>query len=84
MLRYGEHALWPSHDQRPTLPLPACPHCHAERIFELQLLPTLIHFLKPVEHRMTDFASIYVYTCANNCILSGASEELYYFHKEVE
>ena len=54
------------------LRVPKCPSCGAERVFEVELLPTVIYQLAP-ESEM-DFGPILVFTCGNDCG-QGSCEE---------
>jgi pre-rRNA-processing protein TSR4 len=49
-----------------------CPLCGAKRVFELELLPTIIFMLDP--DSPMDFGPILVYTCENDCG-DGSCEE---------
>lgn len=48
---------------------PSCQFCGAARVFELQLMPSLITFLHPPGGKdvTLDFGTILVYTCSRNC-----------------
>ncbi|KAL6647660.1 hypothetical protein ACP70R_015097 [Stipagrostis hirtigluma subsp. patula] len=55
---------------------PPCAHCGAPRLYELQLMPQLLHFLR-VEARdpdPLDWATVVVYTCARSCDGGGGGE----------
>jgi pre-rRNA-processing protein TSR4 len=52
--------------------VPDCPLCGAKRVFELELMPTVIYLLEPDSGM--DFGPILVYTCANDCG-EGSCEE---------
>lgn len=65
LCRYGGKPVWPT-NERPAA-VPVCEACGAARVFELQLLPTLISFLAPAARRMPDFGSVFVYSCAAQC-----------------
>lgn len=41
----NEQPLWIRHDHRPPFPIPSCPYCGGERVFEFQLMPQLLHHL---------------------------------------
>ncbi|KAJ3292757.1 programmed cell death protein [Rhizoclosmatium sp. JEL0117] len=47
-IRYGFKAEPLVYNDRPYAPPSPCPHCHAPRVFEMQLMPALLSFL-PVE-----------------------------------
>lgn len=58
-----------------TASLPAIPRCKcgAARVFEMQILPTILSFL-PVDEPVSleslkneEWSSVLVYTCANHC-----------------
>jgi pre-rRNA-processing protein TSR4 len=75
VLRYGRHSdqceiLWLSaHDQLRGTP-PVCEHCGAERVFEFQVLPQLLYFLKvdtAADDNAMDWNTLVVYTCKNSC-----------------
>jgi hypothetical protein len=74
---FGGSPLWMSSSQIPKS-IPNCEECGAFRVFELQLLPTLISFLKTPhnEIRAIDFGVLAIYTCSKSC----QSSQLY--HKE--
>lgn len=63
--------LWMSSSQIPKT-IPNCEECGAFRVFELQLMPTLIYFLKTPhnEPKALDFGVLAVYTCSKSCQLS--------------
>ncbi|CAG5125104.1 unnamed protein product [Candidula unifasciata] len=50
-------------------PVSPCPHCGQRRIFEFQLLPPLIPFLRTVDGTPceVEFGTVLVYTCEQNC-----------------
>jgi pre-rRNA-processing protein TSR4 len=45
--------------------VPNCPACGAPRVFELELVPTVIYLLDPASEM--DFGPILVYTCSEDC-----------------
>jgi pre-rRNA-processing protein TSR4 len=45
--------------------VPPCPACGAQRVFELELMPTIIVFVDPDSEM--DFGPILVYTCSDDC-----------------
>jgi pre-rRNA-processing protein TSR4 len=53
--------------------VPKCPKCGGERIFELEVIPTIISKLDP-ENFDIDFGPILIYTCSKDCG-EGSSEE---------
>jgi pre-rRNA-processing protein TSR4 len=55
--------------------VPKCERCGKERVFEVELIPTVIYILDP-ESSM-DFGPILVYTCADDCG-DGCCEEFCY------
>ena len=68
MLRYslGGSPIWPipSFD----IPVPLCQYCHGPKVFELQILPQILYFLKvDTETDPIDFGSLFIYTCKNSC-----------------
>ncbi|KAJ1457500.1 programmed cell death protein 2 [Pelagophyceae sp. CCMP2097] len=75
VLRYdrGGQPLWHGLQRRPPPgTVPNCEHCGAEREFEFQLMPQLLHYLKvdgaATNHaRPVDFAALAVYSCKASC-----------------
>ncbi|VDM17948.1 unnamed protein product [Hydatigera taeniaeformis] len=61
----------------PIIP-PPCVRCGGKRIFEFQITPQLLTYLKldKVNEASPDFASVYIFTCENSCSLafSGARD----------
>jgi hypothetical protein len=56
-------------EQQPPKEIPRCPNCQGARIFEMQLMPALVHILNsssPIAEHL-DFGTVLVYTCSNNC-----------------
>ena len=49
--------------------IPDCSRCGSKRVFEFQLLPTLIYKLKEFNSSsiIPEFGTVMVYTCNNNC-----------------
>jgi len=44
-----------------------CRHCQAPCVFEFQLMPALVNFLK-IDNRIgLEFGTVFVYTCSANC-----------------
>jgi pre-rRNA-processing protein TSR4 len=74
---FGGTPLWMSSSQLPKS-IPNCEECGASRVFELQLLSTLVYFLKVSHHesRTIDFGVLAIYTCSKSC----QSAQIY--HKE--
>jgi len=53
--------------------IPRCKHCGSKRVFELQLMPTLINFLRfgnRKDEEILDFGCVAVYSCSNSCSLN--------------
>ena len=73
LCRYGGKPLWPTRERPRNVP--ACGACGAARVFELQLLPTLLSFLEPSAARMVDFGSVFVYTCSAQCRARACTDE---------
>lgn len=64
--RSGE-PLWISAKHRLEKP-PPCPRCHAERHFELQILPSLLNHLDlNLQGVSPDWGSLFVFTCSKSC-----------------
>lgn len=64
------HPLWYSRVNRlRQADIPACPHCQGPRVFEFQVLPQLLYYLKidPVSDDALDWGTICVYTCKASC-----------------
>jgi hypothetical protein len=59
--------------------IPKCEHCGSARVFELELLPTMIYQLSVSQYTVDDanegmdFGCVTIYTCLNQC--SGLSDE---------
>jgi pre-rRNA-processing protein TSR4 len=64
--------------------IPKCEQCGSRRIFEFQVNPQLLNYLKLDETKQisnsVDWAGIYVYTCAKSCQAANGSyvEEFIY------
>jgi pre-rRNA-processing protein TSR4 len=59
--------------------VPPCEACGAPRMFEMQLLPQLVHFLPSAP----DFATLVVYTCTKSCSRTfPLAKEFAYHQKE--
>lgn len=52
--------------------VPPCPRCGEKRVFEVELMPTIIYTLEP--DSSMDFGPILVYTCSKDCN-EGSCEE---------
>ncbi|CAN8062682.1 unnamed protein product [Agarophyton chilense] len=74
ILRYdfGGKPLWPRYPQ-PQIKMKTC-QCGTLMIFELQLLASSLHYLRPEDavqpeqkEAAMNFASVAIYTCANDC-----------------
>ena len=65
---------------------PACQHCGAARVFELQLMPPLVYLLKTSSDVAIEFGTVIVYTCSKSCwhVGSLAREEYLYIQSEPE
>ncbi|PXF49436.1 Programmed cell death protein 2 [Gracilariopsis chorda] len=93
ILRYsfGGEPIWPSHPP-PPINTKICA-CGSPMIFELQLLASCLHYLKPDECLPADqkdagmnFASVATYTCAGDCTLAKVVAEtamLQVFEQEI-
>lgn len=56
-------------EQQPPEEIPLCPFCKGARVFEMQLMPALVHVLhrsSPVAEHL-DFGTVLVYTCSGSC-----------------
>jgi pre-rRNA-processing protein TSR4 len=85
---YGGEPLWPTNVPR-NLKIPKC-KCGQDRVFEIQLIPTINYFLKvddyvtgtiqingtSVKKTGMDWASILVYSCPSSC--ERSNEEFIY------
>ena len=47
--------------------VPNCESCSSKRIFEFQLLPTLVDYLKIKGKTAVEFGNVLVFTCTGNC-----------------
>ena len=80
ILRYsfGGNPLWISQFLPKPEDIPSCPHCHSPRIFEMQLLPTIVtlglKFNKKTSESI-EFGVVSVYSCSNSCPFSEYSTE---------
>uniref|UniRef100_A0A1A8KAA4 Programmed cell death 2-like n=1 Tax=Nothobranchius kuhntae TaxID=321403 RepID=A0A1A8KAA4_NOTKU len=55
--------------------LSACSSCGGSRIFELQLMPALVHYLQRKDRSSEaelEFGTVLVYTCSTSCWTSGS------------
>jgi len=77
-LRYGGTPLWL---EKPNLvTIPNCPGCGGGRVFEFQLMPSLIYLLtqsQPNTEIGLNFGVVAFFTCLANC----RSEEQLYFEE---
>lgn len=53
-----------------------CRYCQSPLIFEFQLMPALVNFLKIDNQTALEFGTVIVYTCSKNC-WQDSSDELY-------
>jgi len=80
ILRYNFNGepLFPTNDEKEQNKIiPACTKCGTKRVFELQLLPTLLYFLKVDDYALEmdshgipngmDWSSALVYVCPQSC-----------------
>jgi len=44
-----------------------CRHCQSPSIFEFQLMPALVNFLKINNQIGLEFGTVFIYTCSANC-----------------
>ncbi|KAK6173738.1 hypothetical protein SNE40_017142 [Patella caerulea] len=44
-----------------------CTNCQAKCVFELQLMPPLVNYLKNIHGESVEFGTVIVYTCMNTC-----------------
>ncbi|XP_065201669.1 programmed cell death protein 2-like [Planococcus citri] len=57
----------------PELDIPAkCKHCNGEMVFEMQILPTIINYLRlngagRAEKDILEFGSVFIYSCQESC-----------------
>eukprot|EP00397_Hematodinium_sp_SG-2012_P045451 GEMP01051055.1.p1 GENE.GEMP01051055.1~~GEMP01051055.1.p1 ORF type:complete len:104 (+),score=20.82 GEMP01051055.1:871-1182(+) len=91
--RRGTQAATPLWIASPPLPLgkngaisPPCSHCGGPRVFEMQLLPTLIYEMKERAtaklsvysdeelNRTMDFGNVLIFSCAQNCMAAHTEE----------
>jgi pre-rRNA-processing protein TSR4 len=74
--------------------VPACEHCGAKRVFEFQVTPQLLNYLRLDDivcqsgadqltaNSCVDWASLYVYTCERNCAAATSSYVNEFIHKQ--
>jgi pre-rRNA-processing protein TSR4 len=74
VVRYerGGEPLWcTKYNKLREAQVPGCAHCGAKRIFEFQVTPQLLNYLKLDESKQSsgsiDWAGLYVYTCVRSC-----------------
>jgi pre-rRNA-processing protein TSR4 len=59
--------LWATKQVPEPYDITPCEHCGSDRVFEMQILPTIITPLGcDIEHGM-DFATVAIYTCSESC-----------------
>jgi pre-rRNA-processing protein TSR4 len=85
VLRYsfGSKPLWVNSDGQMIGPPPNCPLCGGKRVFEFQLMPQLLYFLKVDmrEETAMDWSSLVVYSCENSCEpIDGYALEYVFVH----
>mmetsp|Transcript_34295 Transcript_34295/g.60030 ORF Transcript_34295/g.60030 Transcript_34295/m.60030 type:complete len:291 (+) Transcript_34295:2261-3133(+) len=66
VLRYSLRGapFWYSDLRRPVLAAPPCEGCGSTRVFEFQVMPQVLNFVRSE----ADFGSLYVFTCPLSCI----------------
>ncbi|NWV74298.1 PDD2L protein, partial [Dasyornis broadbenti] len=47
--------------------IPACSNCGSSRVFEFQLMPTLVNMLQSDSDLSVEFGTVIVYTCEKSC-----------------
>ncbi|NWX31190.1 PDD2L protein, partial [Notiomystis cincta] len=47
--------------------IPACSHCGSSRVFEFQLMPTLVSMLQSDSDLSVEFGTVIIYTCERSC-----------------
>eukprot|EP01107_Rhizomastix_libera_P017941 TRINITY_DN8881_c1_g1_i1.p1 TRINITY_DN8881_c1_g1~~TRINITY_DN8881_c1_g1_i1.p1 ORF type:complete len:375 (+),score=106.66 TRINITY_DN8881_c1_g1_i1:263-1387(+) len=64
--------------------IPKCVRCGGDCIFEFQVIPSLIYFLKedPIESKF-NFGNLLVYTCAASCTTSEAYTEEFVMKQDI-
>ncbi|EDV23288.1 uncharacterized protein TRIADDRAFT_58416 [Trichoplax adhaerens] len=71
VLRYnrGGSPLLMTATETDIIAVPDCPRCSSKRVFEFQLMPTLIYELKEISpsSSVPEFGTVFVYTCDNSC-----------------
>ncbi|XP_072529744.1 programmed cell death protein 2-like [Salminus brasiliensis] len=56
--------------------VPPCAHCGSPRVFEFQLMPTLVSLLRSTDlssELILEFGTVLVYTCRDSCWTSGSN-----------
>ncbi len=56
-----------------------CRYCQSSCIFEFQLMPALVNFLKIDNQIGLEFGTVFVYTCSANCWNDDNNNDLYRF-----
>ena len=97
MVRYerGGKPLWCTKHgklRNPDKVVPACEYCGAKRIFEFQITPQLLNYLRlddldgDIEaikaNTCVDWAGLYVYTCVRSCVAATNSYCNEFIHKQ--
>ncbi|CAH1273262.1 PDCD2L [Branchiostoma lanceolatum] len=73
ILRYSRkgNPLYIQEPEETHMVAPPCSHCGGQRVFELQLMPTMISILKrqgaDSNDPVLEFGTVLVYTCASSC-----------------
>jgi pre-rRNA-processing protein TSR4 len=80
VLRYSFEGspLWISQHIPKSGDLPPCPHCQSPRVFEMQLLPTMITLglrLNKKSEEKIEFGVVCVFSCRDSCNISEYSRE---------
>jgi len=70
-IRYGGNPVWyQNHVEYEKKQVPDCQYCGAPRVFEFQLMPTLVHTLESTNKTICtgiDFGTIACFTCTKSC-----------------
>lgn len=86
ILRYSFGAkkpLWVNSERQLIGAPPCCPLCGAKRVYEFQVMPQLLYFLKVDvrEETAMDWSSLIVYSCEKSCEpLDGYALEFVFIH----
>jgi len=72
---FGGEPLWYNDKRRFKTGAPACTRCGAPRVFELQLMPTVIWLFKLGPGEL-EFGTVVLYSCSRSCGGVGYFEEL--------